>query len=564
MGFRFGAQDGKRRIGFNILEGGMVARSLAVVVLLALLTLSIITTTIFPDRTYIEAGFMGTLPKDSAQPLTDANFDSSGMFNASSYTPLTEAQASDPLNALVFGDIAWMLTSTALVLLMTPGLAFFYGGMVKHKNVISTIMQSFITMGIVSVLWVFLGYSLAFGDDIQYGFSTGPDPACPMTDNPGIGSDPYYPSCMRDKGGLFGNPKTYPFWKDVGAVPNELAPTIPNALFAMFQVMFAIITPALITGGFAERVKFSSLAMFIVLWHFILYCPLAHSVWHYNGVLKRFGSLDYAGGTVVHMSSGWAAFAGAWFLGPRKDITSSPANVPFVVLGASLLWFGWFGFNAGSALGANPFAVQAFVTTNMATGAAMVTWLLVDVARGYKARATGACAGAVVGLVVITPACGFVDVGAALCMGIFGACFCHTVAHFMKTTRFDDTLDAFSCHGVGGTIGFLMTGLFASTEAYGFGFNGGWHGNPWLFWHHIVIVLILIPILVGIALICYQITDLVLPMRVDETAEILGLDQSQHGEKIGVPLDDDEFLAKINASVHGTTKVNGPVPGLGM
>lgn len=546
MGFKFGAQEGRRRIGLNIQEGGTGARIMAVVVMCVFLTLAIITTCIYPNRGYLLAGFAfakaDAFPQDTPAQ-TVYNFDAAGLFTGT--TEVDAVENTDPLSNLNTGDIAWMIVASAFVLLMTPGVAFFYGGMVKHKNVISTIMQSFITMGIVSALWIFLGFSLAFGDDIQYGVE----------------------AQTSKQGGLFGNPKTYPFWRGVGAAPNtSLAPSIPLALFAIFQLMFAIITPALITGGFAERVKFSSLALFIVLWHFILYCPLAHSVWHYNGVLKRFGSLDYAGGTVVHMSSGWAAFAGSWFLGPRKDLTHAPANVPFVVLGTSLLWFGWFGFNAGSAFQANPYAVQAFITTHFCTGAAMVTWLLLDVARGYKARATGACAGAIVGLVVITPACGFVDVGAALCMGIFGACVCHTVAHFMKSTKFDDTLDAFSCHGVGGTIGTLMTGLFAHTAA-GAGYNGGWHGNPEIFWHHIVIVLIIIPVIVGVSLVCYQITDLILPMRVDETAEMLGLDQSQHGEKIGVPIDDDEFLAKINASVHGNSvhnKVNEPVPGVGM
>ncbi|MEW5305333.1 MAG: hypothetical protein WDW36_007879 [Sanguina aurantia] len=485
---------------------------------------------------------------------TNGTFDGVG-YEAALNTPMPDMETS-VLTLLNSGDTAWMLTATALVLLMTPGVAFFYGGMVRHKNVISTIMQSFITMGIVTVIWVFLGFSLAFGNDIKYengaAYANGQVPAQPNYPDPSQSpSDPNY--FASSHGSIFGNPKTYYFYKDVGAAPNSnLAPTIPFVLYSLFQLVFAIITPALLTGGFAERVKFSSLSLFVVLWHLIVYCPLAHSVWHYNGILRRFGTLDFAGGTVVHMSSGWASFAGSWFLGPRKDTSNTPANVPFVLLGTAMLWFGWFGFNPGSALAAGPAAAQAFCTTNMAAASAMIAWLLVDVARGYKARATGACAGAVVGLVVITPAAGYVNVGAALIMGVVGSVVCHTVAHAVKSTRFDDTLDSFSCHGVGGTVGILMTGLFATLEVYPGGFDGGFYNKKaFLFWHHIVMVLIIVPIIVGLSLVCYQITDLILPMRVDEAAESIGLDVSQHGEKLGVHVDDEEFLAKINASVKG-------------
>ncbi|MEW5316979.1 MAG: hypothetical protein WDW38_008315 [Sanguina aurantia] len=470
-------------------------------------------------------------------PVTSDMFTPTGTLDTSKLPPATGPEPMD-LAALVSGDIAWVLVATALVLLMTPGLAFFYGGMVRNKNVISTIMQSFITIGLISLLWVFLGYSLAFGDDINY------------SDNP-----PIVGPGGRRHGSIYGNPSTYYFFKDVGAAPNTgLAATIPNLLYALFQLMFAVITPALITGGFAERVNFPALALFVLLWHFVLYCPLAHSVWHFNGILKRFGTLDFAGGTVVHMSSGYAGLVGSWFLGQRREMLHTPANVPFTLLGTALLWFGWFGFNAGSALAANVVAVQAFCTTNTAAAAAMISWLLIDIALGFKPRATGACAGAVVGLVVITPAAGYVDVGAAIVMGIVGAAVCHSVARYMKQSKFDDTLDAFSCHGIGGTVGFLMTGLFASVKVLPAslgGYNGGFLGSGWLFWHHVVTVLIIVPIIIGLLYVCYKLTDMIISMRVDESSERLGLDVSQHGEKMcSPPLDDEEFLNRMSQSVN--------------
>ena len=288
------------------------------------------------------------------------------------------------------GDIAWMLTASALVLLMTPGLSFFYGGMVRGKNVLSTMLQSFIAMGVVSILWVVVGFSLAFGDSI---------------------------------GGVIGNPLTFLMMHGVDGDPHPtLSPTFPLALFAIFQMKFAIITPALITGSFAERVRFSTYIWFISLFTLLIYCPLAHMTWHPDGLLHKYGVLDFAGGTVVHMSAGLAALVGALVMGPRHDHRRGkqhrPAHLPFVLLGTGMLWFGWFGFNAGSALGANTVAVHAFLTTNTASAAAMIAWLLFDGLRGGKATVMGACIGAVVGLVAITPAAGYVSTGSSIFMAL--------------------------------------------------------------------------------------------------------------------------------------------------
>ncbi|MDB3869230.1 ammonium transporter, partial [Bacteroidia bacterium] len=277
------------------------------------------------------------------------------------------------------GDTAWMLVASAFVLLMTPGLSFFYGGMINKKNVISTMLQSFIALGVISVLWVIVGFSLAFGDSI---------------------------------GGIIGNPMTYFAFKGVGSNPNpDFASTIPFLLFALFQLKFAIITPALITGSFAGRVRFRSYIFFMVLFSIFIYSPLAHMTWHPNGLFRNWGVLDFAGGTVVHMSAGFAALAGAVFLGKRNVLIEHSINVPYVILGTGLLWFGWFGFNAGSALGANADAVIAFANTNIASATAMITWVFYERMLGRKMSALGACIGAVVGLVAITPAAGFVNIG---------------------------------------------------------------------------------------------------------------------------------------------------------
>ena len=331
------------------------------------------------------------------------------------------------------GDTAWMLTATALVLLMTPGLGFFYGGMIHPRHIISTILQSFIAMGIVSVLWIIVGFSVAFGDDI---------------------------------GGVIGNPATFFMFRGVNGFTNaDLAPTIPLALFAMFQLKFAIITPALITGSFAGRVRFKAYMLFICLFTIFIYAPLAHMTWHPGGLLRNWGVLDFAGGTVVHMSAGFAALAGAIFLGKRKDYTKQiqPANIPFVLLGAGLLWFGWFGFNAGSALAANSTATLALLNTNTASAAAMLAYIFFDAATGKKPSAMGASVGLVVGLVAITPAAGFVSVGASIFIGVFASILSNlAIRYFSHRSGIDDTLDVFPAHGLGGITGMILTAVFAN------------------------------------------------------------------------------------------------------
>jgi Amt family ammonium transporter len=412
-----------------------------------------------------------------------------------------------PTNASVkldTGDTAWMLTASALVLLMTPGLSFFYGGMVRGKNVLSTMLQSFIAMGVVSVLWVVVGFSLAFGDSV---------------------------------GGVIGNPFTFLMMRGVDGDPHPLlSPTFPLALFAIFQMKFAIITPALITGSFAERVRFSTYIWFIALFTIFIYCPLAHMTWHPDGLLRKFGVLDFAGGTVVHMSAGLAALAGAMVLGPRRDYRQGeqhrPAHIPFVLLGTGMLWFGWFGFNAGSAGAANTVAVHAFMTTNTASASAMIAWLLFDGMRGGKATAMGACIGAVVGLVAITPAAGYVSTGSSIFIGAFAAIVSNLAVHWKSRTAVDDTLDVFPCHGVGGIVGMLLTGVLADKTVNAGGENGLLHGNPTLFYHHVIaLVAVAVGVLAGSWLI-YKVLDMISPLRVPAEDEAAGLDLSQHGESI--------------------------------
>ncbi|MBT5870873.1 MAG: ammonium transporter, partial [Bacteroidetes bacterium] len=319
------------------------------------------------------------------------------VYSASNYQELTTIIDS--------GDTAWMIVASAFVLLMTPGLSFFYGGMVSKKNIISTMLQSFIALGVVSILWVLVGFSLAFGDSI---------------------------------GGIIGNPLTYFAFNNVGLEPNsDFSSTIPFLLFALFQLKFAIITPALITGSFAGRVRFRSYIFFMVLFSLLIYSPLAHMTWHPDGLFRNWGILDFAGGTVVHMSAGFAALAGAIFLGKRKEIIESPANVPYVILGTGLLWFGWFGFNAGSALGANSDAVIAFANTNIASATAMITWIFYERMLGRKMSAVGACIGAVVGLVAITPAAGFVNIGQSMFIGFIAAIISNYAIHLKNKTNVD-------------------------------------------------------------------------------------------------------------------------------
>src|SRR6185369_11272402 len=350
-------------------------------------------------------------------------------------------------------DIAWIIVATALVFLMTPGLAFFYGGMVHRKNVLSTMIKSMVAAGIVSVLWIVVGYSLCFGDDI---------------------------------GHFIGNPMTHLFYKGVNSgEPWSLAPSIPKTLFSLFQLMFAIITPALVVGAVAERIRFTSFILFMVLFSVLVYAPLAHWSWHPSGFLAKMGALDFAGGTVVHISAGCAALAGALVLKRRqvhidhKEIP--PANIPYVLIGTGLLWFGWFGFNAGSALGANALAVSAFATTNTAAAAAGLSWMFFDVVRGKKPSVLGFCIGAVVGLVAITPAAGFVAIPQSIFIGFAAAIISNVAVYYKSKSKLDDTLDVFPCHGIGGMVGMLMTGIFATKAVNSAGADGLFYGNASFF-----------------------------------------------------------------------------------
>lgn len=418
------------------------------------------------------------------------------------FMPNIPAQMSKtPINA---GDTAWIMAASALVCLMTPGLAFFYGGMVNSKNIISTMLQSFICLAVVSLIWIFCGFSLAFGESI---------------------------------GGFIGNPSTYFMFKGVlEGEPWSLAPTIPLILFAFFQLKFAIITPALITGAFAERIRFTSYLLFICLFCILIYTPLAHWTWHPKGFLFEMGVLDFAGGTVVHISAGCAALASAIYLKQRKiykETPHQPANVPYVILGTGLLWFGWFGFNAGSALGANILAVSAFSTTNVAAAAAAMAWILFDSVRGKKPSALGACIGAVVGLVAITPAAGFVSISHSIFIGTSASLISNIVVEWRSKTSIDDTLDVFPCHGVGGIVGMLMTGIFAHTainSANTTG-NGLFFGETTLFIKHLQGLGIVITFAFGGSMLLLKVTDLISPLRVSEEEEAQGLDLSQHGEQ---------------------------------
>ncbi len=395
-------------------------------------------------------------------------------------------------------DVAWMLTAAALVLFMTPGLSFFYGGMVRSKNVISTMLQSFIAIGVVSMVWVFVGFSLAFGKSLG-----------------GEGT------------GIIGSPFTYFMFHHVGFGTDPLlAPTIPLALFALFQLKFAIITPALITGSFAERVKFSGYLLFMVFFTIFIYAPLAHWTWHPNGFLRNLGVLDFAGGTVVHMSAGFSALAGAIFLGRRTEAKKPyhPANIPFILLGTGMLWFGWFGFNAGSSLSANSLAVVAFMNTNMAGAAAMMTWVLFDRLRGRKVSAIGAAVGAVVGLVAITPAAGFVSVGSSIFIGSATAVVSNIAVHWKDKTSLDDALDVFPTHGVGGIIGMLLTAVFARNV-------GLLYGNVHTLLMHLLALAIVGVFTFGGSLLLYWFTNKLIPLRVSPKSEIMGLDLSQHDEQ---------------------------------
>src|SRR5574344_478834 len=391
-------------------------------------------------------------------------------------------------------DVAWMITATIFVLMMTPGLSLFYGGMVRQKNVISTILQSFIAMGVISIIWVVFGFSLAFGDDI---------------------------------GSFVGNPATFFMFDGVGAKTDPLlAPTIPLALFALFQMKFAIITPSLITGSFAERVRFSGYLVFMMLFCIFVYCPLAHWTWHPDGLLHQLLNIhDFAGGIVVHASSGVAALAGALFLGRRQNAKTSPhipANVPFVILGAALLWLGWFGFNGGSGLAADGIAIKAFLNTNTAGAAAMMTWIFIDCLRGHKPSGMGAAVGAVVGLVAITPCADVVTTSTSFIIAVITTLVCNTAVHWREKSNLDDALDVFPTHGMGGIVATILTGVFSYT--------GLIHGGVTEFLNSILGVLIVVVYTFVVSLILYWVTNNMIPMRVSMKSEKVGLDVSQHDE----------------------------------
>jgi ammonium transporter, Amt family len=398
------------------------------------------------------------------------------------------------------GDTAWVLVSSALVLLMTVGLAFFYGGLVRPKNALNTMMMSIVALGVISVQWVLVGYSIAFGHGNAWlgGFAW-------------IG------------------------FRGVGLEPDPAyAATIPLQAHAMFQGMFAIITPALISGAIVERMRFRAYIVFLVLWATLIYDPLAHWVWGAGGWLQKRGALDFAGGTVVHISAGVSALVAAWMLGARKDYRRAPLvphSVPLVLLGAGLLWFGWFGFNAGSALAANGLAALAFVNTNNGAAAALVTWALLDLVRTGKITAVGAATGLVVGLVGITPAAGYVTTLAALAVGALSACVSYTAIQIRSRTKLDDALDVFSCHGLAGTAGALLTGVFASKLANPAGADGLLAGNP----GQLAVQLLAVTATVAFAgagtAVILKVVQATLGVRAGVRDEMTGLDLSEHGEE---------------------------------
>jgi len=399
------------------------------------------------------------------------------------------------------GDTAFVLVSAAMVMFMIPGLALFYGGMVRAKNVLATVMQSYFALGLVSVLWVLVGYSLAFGPDVHH---------------------------------VIGSLKFAGF-ANVGETPNAaLAPTIPHLAFAAFQLFFAAITPALITGAFAERMKFSAFALFTALWLLLIYAPLAHWVWAPGGWIRNLGALDFAGGTVVHINSGLAGLAAAIVLGKRMGKQSSfkPHNVPLTILGAGMLWFGWFGFNAGSALSANGLAANAFITTNTATGAAMLGWALVEWVKHRKVSTLGAVSGAVAGLVAITPAAGFVGPLASVLIGLAAGVGCAYAVGLKHRVGYDDALDVVGVHGVGGVIGALLIGVVAQTTVNSAGANGLLAGGGFaLLGKQTVAVLAAITFSFAGSWVLLKLVDWAVGLRVSDKEEHLGLDHALHKEK---------------------------------
>ncbi|HSA07287.1 MAG TPA: ammonium transporter [Candidatus Gastranaerophilales bacterium] len=416
------------------------------------------------------------------------------IMNAGAFAQEAEAAVSQ----IDKGDTAWILISTALVMLMTPGLALFYGGMVRSKNILGTVMQSFVALAVVTIVWVLWGYSLSFGTDINFL----------------IGGFDYI--------GL----------RNVGMESGPYGTTIPHYLFMAFQLMFAIITPALITGAFAERFKFSSYLVFLVIWITIVYCPLAHWVWGGGWIGAKLKALDFAGGLVVHISSGAAALAAALIVGKRKgygQVAMPPHNLVLTLLGAALLWFGWFGFNAGSALASNGSAANAFVVTHIASAAAILGWLAVEWIHKSKPTALGAASGAVAGLVAITPAAGFVGPLSSIAIGAIAGILCYFAVNLKSLLSYDDSLDVVGVHGVGGTWGAIATGLFASASVGGV--SGLFFGNPQALTAQIISVIAAWLFAFTVTAIILKVLDMTMGLRVTEEGETLGLDLSEHGER---------------------------------
>jgi ammonium transporter, Amt family len=423
---------------------------------------------------------------------------------AMSVLATTSAFAADAKWVPDTGDTAWMLASSALVMLMTPGLAFFYGGLVRSKNMLNTIMMSFVALALISVLWALVGYSLAFSTDKDPNIISGFLGGFKYAFLNGVGQDSAYPT----------------------------APTIPHQVFMIYQCMFAIITPALISGAIVERIKFTTYVVFIGLWSLLIYAPLAHAVWSQDGFLFKLGALDFAGGTVVHISAGVSALVASIMLGQRRGfgkIAFAPHNVPFVVLGAGLLWFGWFGFNGGSAVSSGGLAGSAFVATHMATAAAALVWSLIEIFRTGKATAVGAATGAVVGLVAITPAAGFVSPMSSLAIGAIAAIVSYTAIQIKNRLTLDDSLDVFSCHGIGGITGAILTGVFAQKAVNAAG-SGLIDGNPRQILIQLLGVLTTILLAGAGTAVLLTILKPVMGLRPTSQDEEQGMDLADHAE----------------------------------